>query len=81
MTSATAARSPSNGRTAGWIVFTAPAKPRLYVVTKDIEYTSGCVLTTPVGTMKGSYRMQTEDGVDFNATIPEFTLAMPRTLH
>ncbi|HMV17093.1 MAG TPA: Co2+/Mg2+ efflux protein ApaG [Zoogloea sp.] len=45
------------------------------------EYTSGCVLTTPVGTMKGSYRMQTEDGVDFNATIPEFTLAMPRTLH
>lgn len=45
------------------------------------EYTSGCVLTTPVGTMKGSYRMQAEDGVEFNASIPEFTLAMPRTLH
>jgi len=45
------------------------------------EYTSGCALTTPVGTMKGTYQMVAEDGTHFDADIPEFTLAMPRTLH
>lgn len=45
------------------------------------EYTSGCTIATPVGTMKGSYQMVAENGTRFDATIPEFTLAMPRTLH
>ncbi|BBO19972.1 MAG: protein ApaG [Rhodocyclaceae bacterium] len=45
------------------------------------EYTSGCVLTTPVGTMRGSYRMVAEDGTPFEAPVAEFTLAMPRVLH
>lgn len=45
------------------------------------EYTSGCVLTTPVGTMRGSYQMTAEDGTQFEAPIAEFTLAMPRVLH
>ena len=45
------------------------------------EYTSGCVLTTPVGTMRGSYQMAAEDGTQFEAPIAEFTLAMPRVLH
>jgi ApaG protein len=45
------------------------------------EYTSGCALATPVGTMKGSYQMTAEDGVQFEALIPEFLLTMPRTLH
>ncbi len=45
------------------------------------EYTSGCSLATPVGTMKGSYQMTAEDGRQFEAPIPEFVLAMPRTLH
>lgn len=45
------------------------------------EYTSGCVLATPVGTMKGSYQMTAEDGVQFETPIPEFLLSMPRTLH
>ena len=45
------------------------------------EYTSGCVLTTPVGTMRGSYQMAAEDGTQFEAQIAEFTLAMPRVLH
>lgn len=45
------------------------------------EYTSGCPLATPVGTMKGSYQMVAEDGERFEAPIPEFVLSMPRTLH
>ncbi|QEL65988.1 unknown function protein [Oryzomicrobium terrae] len=45
------------------------------------EYTSGCILPTPVGTMRGSYQMEAEDGTTFDATIPEFTLAAPRVLH
>jgi ApaG protein len=45
------------------------------------EYTSGCTIATPVGTMKGSYQMVAENGTRFDAMVPEFTLAMPRTLH
>ena len=45
------------------------------------EYTSGCSLTTPVGTMKGTYQMVAEDGTPFEADIPEFALAMPHVLH
>lgn len=45
------------------------------------EYTSGCQLDTPVGTMRGSYQMTAEDGTQFEAAIPEFTLAIPRVLH
>lgn len=48
---------------------------------ESFEYTSGCPLATPVGTMKGSYQMVAEDGSRFDAPIPEFILAMPRTLH
>lgn len=48
---------------------------------ESFEYTSGCALNTPVGTMRGSYQMVAEDGTQFEADIPEFTLAMPRVLH
>ncbi|MBI4754269.1 MAG: Co2+/Mg2+ efflux protein ApaG [Betaproteobacteria bacterium] len=48
---------------------------------ENFEYTSGCALPTAVGTMRGSYQMVAEDGVQFEAVIPEFTLAMPRVLH
>jgi ApaG protein len=48
---------------------------------ESFEYTSGCVLATPLGTMKGSYRMVAGDGTSFDATIPEFVLAAPRVLH
>jgi len=48
---------------------------------ESFEYTSGCSIATPVGTMKGSYFMQADDGRQFDAPIAEFTLAMPRTLH
>jgi len=48
---------------------------------ESFQYTSGSQLNTPVGTMKGTYQMVAEDGTHFDAEIPEFTLAMPRTLH
>lgn len=48
---------------------------------ESFEYTSSCPLTTPVGTMRGSYQMVAEDGTRFEAPISEFVLAMPRTLH
>jgi ApaG protein len=48
---------------------------------ESFEYTSGCALNTPVGTMRGSYHMVAEDGTHFEAAIAEFTLAMPRVLH
>lgn len=48
---------------------------------QSFQYTSGCALKTPVGSMKGSYQMVTEDGSTFAAEIPEFTLAIPRVLH
>lgn len=44
-------------------------------------YTSGCQLETPVGTMRGSYQLTGVDGMQFEAEIPEFTLAVPHILH
>jgi ApaG protein len=48
---------------------------------ESFEYTSGAAIATPVGTMRGSYRMEAQDGVAFDAPIPEFTLSVPRVLH
>ncbi len=48
---------------------------------EEFRYSSGAVLETPVGAMQGLYRMQAEDGVDFDAPIPAFTLAVPGLLH
>ncbi|WEN16161.1 Co2+/Mg2+ efflux protein ApaG [Rhodanobacter sp. AS-Z3] len=48
---------------------------------EDFEYTSGAVLETSVGTMGGSYLMLADDGTEFDAPIPTFTLSIPRTLH
>lgn len=45
------------------------------------RYSSGAVLETPVGAMQGSYRMHADDGGDFDAPIPPFTLAVPGVLH
>ena len=48
---------------------------------EKFRYTSGAVLETPVGTMQGQYTMHPDEGDNFNATIPQFTLSIPRTLH
>lgn len=45
------------------------------------RYTSGTILETPVGTMQGSYLMRGDDGQEFDAEIPPFTLAIPHILH
>jgi ApaG protein len=53
---------------------------------EGFEYTSGCRLRTPTGTMEGSYRFVREDGDSFDVPIPRFVLdasghAGRRTLH
>ena len=48
---------------------------------ETFEYTSGCPLPTPVGTMRGTYHCVGENGIPFEVPISEFVLAMPRTLH
>jgi ApaG protein len=48
---------------------------------ESFEYTSGTQIATPVGTMRGTYQMVAEDGHAFDATIPPFTLSVPRVLH
>jgi ApaG protein len=47
----------------------------------EFQYTSGAVLETAVGTMRGDYEMVADDGTRFLAPVPEFTLTVPRTLH
>ena len=44
-------------------------------------YTSGAVLETDIGTLRGSYDVLADDGTRFAAPIPPFTLSIPRTLH
>jgi ApaG protein len=48
---------------------------------EHFEYTSGSAIATMVGTMRGTYQMLAEDGKQFDADIPEFTLSVPRVLH
>jgi ApaG protein len=48
---------------------------------ETFEYTSGTAIATPVGTMRGTYQMVADDGLQFDAVIPEFTLSIPRVLH
>lgn len=48
---------------------------------EHFEYTSGCVLETPRGQMKGTYQMVRPDGSGFEATIAPFDLALPQTLN
>ena len=48
---------------------------------EGFQYTSGAMITTPVGSMQGTYQMVTDQGDEFDTEIPAFTLAIPRTLH
>ncbi|MGI9200069.1 MAG: Co2+/Mg2+ efflux protein ApaG [Woeseiaceae bacterium] len=45
------------------------------------RYSSGAILETPVGAMQGLYRMEADNGVNFDAPIAPFTLAVPGLLH
>jgi ApaG protein len=48
---------------------------------EQFEYTSGCVLATPRGEMRGTYQMHRPDGARFDATIAPFALALPHSLN
>ena len=47
---------------------------------QSFEYTSGCPLTTPFGSMRGTYQMVTTRGEKFDAEVSEFTLSEPTAL-
>ena len=48
---------------------------------ESFKYSSGAVISTETGTMKGSYGMISDQRQRFDAVIPEFTLSEPYTLH
>jgi ApaG protein len=48
---------------------------------RSYEYTSGCPLPTPFGSMRGTYQMVTQDGVGFDAEIAPFALTEPTSIH
>jgi ApaG protein len=48
---------------------------------ESFEYTSGCVLETPHGTMRGSYQMVRPDGRRFDAEISPFLLSQPTAVN
>jgi len=48
---------------------------------QSFDYTSGCPLPTPMGTMHGTYQMVTQRGERFDAEIAPFTLAEPYTVN
>ncbi len=55
-------------------------QPRLRVG-ESFSYTSGAVLATPVGSMRGSYQFQRDDGTLFDVPIDVFTLSVPNAVH
>jgi ApaG protein len=48
---------------------------------EGFEYSSGAVLETAIGSMRGSYQMLADDGTRFEAPIAAFTLSVPRALN
>jgi ApaG protein len=48
---------------------------------EHFEYTSGCVLETPSGSMEGTYQMVRSDGSQFDAAIAPFALNLPYSLN
>jgi ApaG protein len=80
---------PAQLRTRHWIITDARGEiaevrgdgvvgeqPRL-VPGQSFQYTSSCALTTPVGTMHGTYRFWRDDGTYFDAEIAPFSLCSP----
>ena len=55
-------------------------QPRLKT-NESFEYTSGTIINTPVGTMYGTYQMVADNGYEFDAEIPMFSLNIPKLLN
>ena len=47
---------------------------------ESYSYSSGAILSTKTGTMEGSYKMRSFEGVDFNVIIEQFGLIHPNSL-
>lgn len=56
------------------------AQPLLFPE-QQYQYTSGTLLETPIGSMRGVYKIVAEDGTLFDAVIESFTLAVPKLLN
>lgn len=56
------------------------AQPRLEP-NQSFEYTSGCPLRTPFGSMQGSFQMLRDDQSTFEAEVARFDLREPSGLH
>jgi ApaG protein len=48
---------------------------------ESFKYSSGAIINTLTGSMKGRYGMINDDGERFDAEISEFVLSKPYTLH
>lgn len=48
---------------------------------QSFEYTSGCPLPTPFGSMAGSFEMVRRDGTRFEAEVALFQLIRPGSIH
>ena len=48
---------------------------------ESFTYSSGVILPTDTGSMRGSYQMQGLDGSSFDVEIPTFVLLPPHKLH
>jgi ApaG protein len=48
---------------------------------EEFEYTSGCPLSTPFGSMEGTFQMIRPDRTTFDARVARFELREPRALH
>jgi ApaG protein len=86
-------REPAQLRTRHWIITDGTGKVEevrgpgvvghqpLLRPGEHFEYTSGCVLATPRGEMRGTYQMHREGGHVFDAEIAPFLLALPHSLN
>ncbi|MCK5828685.1 MAG: Co2+/Mg2+ efflux protein ApaG [Methylococcales bacterium] len=48
---------------------------------ESFRYSSGAMIETPIGVMQGKYLMISDSGDNFKASIPKFTLSIPRIIH
>lgn len=48
---------------------------------KSYQYSSGCALKTPIGSMQGFYIFRTQNGEKVKVIIPIFRLAVPNILN
>lgn len=55
-------------------------QPRLRT-NEFFTYTSGTIISTPIGTMHGTYQMIADNGYQFDAKIPMFSLKVPKILN